>query len=72
VNVCNNILAILAEMSRPTCEEVIEWVKDDNVSRVREALRKYPDLISAKEKVRIVDNVNIASMNILNVKIHGN
>jgi len=47
-------------MSRPTNAEFIEWVKDDNnMSRVREALRKYPDLIAVKDEVRNVDNVHI-------------
>jgi len=54
-------------MSRPTDGEFLEWVKDDNnVSRVREALRKYPDLIAVKDEVRNIDNVNIKT-NILSV-----
>jgi len=42
-------------MSRPSDEGFIWWVKDDNnVSRVRKAVRKYPDLISAEDEVRNV------------------
>jgi len=49
-------------MSRPSDGEFVEWVKDDhNVSRVREALRNYPDLIAVKYKVRNVDNVHIST-----------
>jgi hypothetical protein len=49
-------------MSRPTNGEFIDWVKDDEfVSRVREALRKYPDLIAIKYEVRNVDNVHIST-----------
>ena len=46
------LTVVETNMLRPSDEEFIEWTKNDyNISKIRNALETYPDLIHSKDKV---------------------
>ena len=48
-------------MLRPSNEDFFEWFKNgSNVSRIRDSLNNYPDLVRIKERVRCITSVVIA------------